>query len=262
LTYLNAGVKLDDSATPMDGMRYMCLNPIAQATIVDVLKGLFQSSEQIKKQYMMGQMGTAIGFDWMMDQNVNVHTNGAYSGTPLTNGVPANGATTLVTDGWTSTSLKKGDVFTIGTLGNGVVAVNPQSRQSTGALQQFVVTADISDTSGNITIPISPAMYSSGPLQNVVALAADGQAITIVGATGVSTPQNLAFHRDAFTLVMADLEMPGGVDMAARKSDPETGVSMRLVRAYDINNDLFPCRIDVLYGWATLRPELACRIAG
>ena len=262
LTYLQAGVKLDDSATPMDGMRNMVLNPLAQATIVDALKGLFQSSEQIKKQYMMGQMGTAVGFEWMMDQNINVHATGTWSVAGAMNGATASGASSIVTNGWTTAALKKGDVFTIGTLAAGVVAVNPQSRQSTGALQQFVVTADISDTAGDMTIAISPTIYSSGPQQNVVAVPLTAQAINMLGTTGVQTPQNLAFHKDAFTLVMADLEMPGGVDMAARKSDPNSGISLRVVRQYDINNDLFPCRIDVLYGWATLRPELACRVAG
>ena len=265
LTYLQAGVKLDDSATPMDGMRNLVINPLAQATIVDALKGLFQSSTQISSQYRQGTMGQAIGFDWMMDQNVNVHTVGTYAGTPLTNGAGVEAAATLVTDGWSSgaSTLNVGDVFTIGTTSSkGVYAVNPQNRQTTGQLQQFVVTATTSDTTGDMTIPISPSLISTGAFQTIDALPQDGAAITVVGTTGVTTPQNVAFHRDAFTLVMADLEMPSGVDMASRKSDPQTGVSMRCVRQYDINNDLFPCRIDVLYGWATLRPELACRIAG
>jgi hypothetical protein len=35
---------------------------------------------------------------------------------------------------------------------------------------------------------------------------------------------------------------------------------MRIVRQYDINNDNIPCRLDVLYGYKTIRPELACRL--
>ena len=260
LTYLQAGVKLDNNSAPMDGQRSICITPIMQATIVDALKGLFQQSTAIASQYRRGQMGTAIGLDWFMDQNCNTHTVGPLGGTPLTNGVPTSGATTLVTDGWTAAAaarVKEGDVFTIA----GVNGVNPQSRQSTGLLQQFVVTADgSSDGSGNLTLAISPAITSSGAFQTVDALPADNAALTFVGAGSAQSPQGLLHHKDAFTLAMADLPLPQGTDMAARVSDPQLGMSIRMIRDYDITTDKFPCRLDVLFGWAALRPELACRI--
>ena len=261
LTYLNAGVKLENEAAPMDDMRYMCLNPLSQATILDALKGLQQSSTEIAKQYKKGVMGTTIGFEWCMDQNVNVHTIGVLGGTPLMNGATASGASTLVTDGWTAsvaTRLKRGDVFTVAD----VYGVNPRNKQSTGQLRQFVCTADAaSDGSGNMTISISPTIYSTGARQNIDALPADGAALTVFGAASTVTPQNLAFHRDAFTCAMVELEMPSGVDFAARKTNPETGISIRVVRQYDINTNFFPCRLDIQYAWTTLRPELACRVA-
>jgi hypothetical protein len=205
-------------------------------------------------------MGTAAGFDWLMDQNVNTHTVGPLGGTPLCNGVPTSGATSLITDGWTASAaarLKQGDVFTIAN----VNSVNPQSRQSTTQLQQFVVTADVSsDGSGNLTAAISPAITSSGAFQTVDALPVDNAALTIIGAASTQTPQGLAHHRDAFTLAMADLPLPQGTDMAARVSDSQLGMSIRMIRDYDISTDKFPCRLDVLFGWATLRPELACRV--
>ena len=260
LTYLQAGVLLDNNSAPVDGQRSVVITPLMQATIVDALKGLFQQSSAIANQYRKGQMGTAAGFDWLMDQNVNTHTVGPLGGTPLVNGSTSSGATSLVTDGWTSAAaarLKKGDIFTIA----GVNAVNPQSRQSTGELQQFVVTADVSsDGSGNLTAAISPAITSSGAFQTVDALPADNAALTIVGAASTQTPQGLAHHRDAFTLAMADLPLPQGTDMAARVSDSQLGMSIRMIRDYDITTDKFPCRLDVLFGWATLRPELACRV--
>lgn len=257
LTYLQAGVKLDEAAAPMDGQRSFTITPMMQATIVDALKGLFQQATAIAEQYTKGKMGTAIGFDWMMDQNCATHTYGTYAGTPLVNGSAQLG-TSLVTDGWTagSTTLNKGDQFTIA----GVYSVNPQSRQSTGSLQGFVVTSQVSDSAGAMTIGISPAIITSGAFQTVSASPADNAVITLAGATGAVSPQGLAFHKDAFTLVTADLPLPGGVDMAARVSDKQLGVSIRMVRAYDINSDQFPCRLDILYGWAVLRPELACRV--
>jgi hypothetical protein len=265
MTYLQAGVKLDDNAAPMDGNRYISINPLMQATIVDALKGLFQSSEEIRKQYLKGRMGTAAGFEWAMDQNCPSHTVGNVAGTPLVNGANQTG-NTLVTDGWTAGStLNVGDIITIA----GVNKVNPQNRQDVGSQQQFVVTANATaDANGNMTIHIYPAITPSGAFKTVTAAPADNAAIHVFGKTGSSLSdvaartfrEGLAFHRDAFTLACADLPLPQGVDMAARVSDKELGLSIRMVRAYDISTDKFPCRLDVLYGWAALRPELACRI--
>jgi hypothetical protein len=260
LTYLDAGVALDNNATPMDGERSIVINPRMQATSVDALKGLFQSSNQIKQQYEKGKMGTAAGFDWYMDQNVAVHQVGPLGGTPLVNGAAQTGSN-LVTDGWTAAAalrLRQGDVFTIA----GVFGVNPQNRQTTTALQQFVVTANVSsDGAGNATIPIFPAIVTSGAFQTVTNSPADNAAITVLGAANTITPQGLAFHKNAFTFVSADLLLPRGVDMAARVSDPQTGISVRMIRQYTISNDQLPCRLDVLYGWKQLYPENACRIA-
>jgi hypothetical protein len=203
-------------------------------------------------------MGRAAGFDWYMDQNCPTHTVGAWIGAPLVNGVQT--GSSLITDGWTGSVtglLKKGDIFTI----TGVYKVNPQSRQSTGSLMQFLVTQDVDSTSGNATIPIYPAIIPGGQFQNVDSAPADNAPITVLGAASTVSPQGLAFHQDAFTLACADLPLPRGVDMAARVSDKQLGLSIRMVRAYDISLDRFPCRLDVLVGWAALRPELACRIA-
>ena len=261
-TYLQAGAKMDYEAAPRDGNRSLVIDPTAQVEIVDSLKGLFQSSEQIKKQYETGNMGLGAGFKWSMDQNVVSHTVGPLGGTPLVNGAPAQGATTLVTDGWSAAAaarLKKGDVFTI----QNVYAVNPQSRQSTGQLRQFVVLSDVSsDAGGNATFSIFPAMSSTGAFATINQLPADNAPLTVLGTAGTVSPQGIAYHRDAFTFGCADLLLPKGVHQAARASDKQLGISIRMVRQYDINSDKMPCRLDVLYGWKALYPELGCRIAG
>lgn len=261
-TYLQAGAKLDYEGTPRDGERSLVIDPTAQVEIVDSLKGLFQSSEQISSQYEKGNMGLAGGFKWSMDQNILTHIVGPQGGVPLVNGVPAQGATTLVTDAWTASAasrLKKGDVFTIAN----VFAVNPQSRLSTGQLRQFVVTADVSsDGAGNATIPIYPAIASTGAFATVNAMPADNAPLTIVGAANAVSPQHIAYHKNAFTFASADLVMPKGVDMSGRASDKQLGISVRMVRQYAIGTDTLPCRFDVLYGWKALYPEFACRIAG
>jgi len=266
LLALQAGQKLDENGCPRDGQRSLVMNPAAQAAMVDALKGLFQSSEKIKSQYDKGVMGEALGFTWKMDQNVQSFITGDNNGdTILVNTTTAaDGDTTLVCDGFESGEtgvLNKGDVFTIGS----VFAVNPQTRQSTGSLMQFTVTANLNSSTVNGTIAFTPAFQSTGPYQNITALPLDEAAVTPVqkvSADGVTTPQNMAYHRDAFVLGMADLELPGGVEMASRAQDPDAGLSIRIVRAYDINNDQHPCRLDVLYGWKTVYPELACRIMG
>lgn len=258
--------KLMENGCPMDDNLSLVLDPAAEASMVDALKGLFQSSEQIKSQYEKGMMGIAAGFKWKMDQNVNTHTTGAQGGTPeVKTTVSTQGATTIATEAWTTAAaerLKIGDVFTVA----GVYAVNPQSKQTLTSLQQFVVTEDFSsDSSGEGDISVQPAMYTTGGKQNISAFPADGALITVLDAASAGsnlTPANMAYHKDAFVLGMADFELPKGVDMAGRAVDPDAGLSISFIRDYDINMHRRVCRLDVIYGWKAVYPELACRIQG
>ena len=268
--YLNAAMMMDNMACPRDENRRCILNPAAMATSVNALSGLFQDSGSIAEQYKKGIIGTALGFEFAMDQNVNLLTTGSHAGVTTNNpsNIVVNGAgqtgSILLTNGWTASStgvLNPGEIFTIA----GVYSVNPENQTNTGNLAQFVVTGPCSsDSGGNVSIPIYPALVVAGPgVANgtVTASPASNASLTLLsGSPNASNPMNIAYHQDAFTLATADLEMPRGVDFAARET--YDGVSMLMVRAYDINNAQFPCRIDVLGGWATLRPELACRITG
>ena len=255
LTYLLAGVSLDNNAAPQDGERHLILTPLAQAYIVDALKGLFQQATAIAEQYVEGKMGRAIGFAWYMDQNLPTQTVGPLGGTPVVNGADQSG-NSLITDGWTAAAAARlgvGDRYTLA----GVYMVNPQSRISNGSLQEFTVTAPIeSDGSGNATIYFNPPMVASGQYQTVNALPPDNAALTIVGAANTVSPTCGAWHRDVMTLVTADLPLPRGVDMAGRLSDKQLGMSMSFVRAYDIMSGQLISRLDVLYGQALLRGEL------
>ncbi len=272
--YLTAGAVLSNNATPMDGRRSLCINPTFEAVIVDALKGLFQSSTQIKEQYEKGQMGIALGFEWYMDQNAAVHTIGTLGGTPAVNGAGQTGST-LSVSGLTASIADifvAGDVIQIGSGATGVYNVNPQNRTSTGRLQDFTVLANAASSAGGIaTLSISPSIVAAGQGQTVSNTPANGALITVfstaaAGQAAISatqSPVGLAFHRDAFTMASADLPLPsGGVVAAFRAVDKSLGISLRVVQAYDINTDKMPVRIDVLYGWQTLRPEMACRIQG
>jgi hypothetical protein len=142
-----------------------------------------------------------------------------------------------------------GDVFTVA----GVYSVHPETKVSTGQLQQFVVT-----TGGTTSQVVSPTPVTSGATQNITIVGAGaGKAVTFAGTASTATGTALMFHKEAFAFATADLLMPNGVDFARR--EVQDGISMRIVRAYDINNDKFPCRLDVLYGYKPIRPQLACR---
>jgi hypothetical protein len=260
-TYLSAGVKLDNEAAPMED-RNIVISPQMEATIINALQGLFNPQVTISEQYRKGMMTkNTLRADWYMDQNVRVQTVGPLGGTPLANAAVAQTGASIITDGWTAAAalrLKQGDVIQFAN----VFAVNPQNFQSTGVLKDFVVTADVSsDGSGNATIPISPAIVTSGAFQNVTAGVADNAAVTINGAANTSSPRGLYFNENAFTFATADLPLYGGLDMGERKADEQLKMSMRVIRDYDINLDRAPLRIDLLGGWATLYQELACRIA-
>jgi hypothetical protein len=253
-------VALDDNMAPRDNQRAVVISPRMQAKLVSSLKGLFNSTEKIADQYETGTMGLGLGFKFSMDQNVRTHTYGALGGAPAVGGANQVGSTLLVT-GFTAAAaprLKAGDEFTIAT----VYSVNPMNGQSTTVLQKFTVTSDVSSAAdGSASIPISPPIYvSPNPRRTVTNSPGAGAPLTLLGTAASTAVVGLAFHRDAFTLACADLPLPNGVDQASRVSDKQLGLSIRMVRAYDINTDAFPCRLDILYGWKAIRPELACRI--
>jgi hypothetical protein len=272
ITYLTAGAYLDSEGAPRDGRRSCTVEPFTAATIVDSLKGLFVPQEAIGEQYRKGLMGRdSAGMNWKMDQNVVSHQFGSYSSAVLSCNVTT--ATGFLTSGWASSSnitiaatsagsaaLNQGDVITIA----GVYAVNPQNRQAYGSnkLRNFVVNSAVTiSSSGSATVNVSPAVITAGQFQNVTVTSSGSQSVVPFNNTGVVSPQNIIMHRNAFTLACADLELPDGVHFAGRASDNEIGLSMRVVRQYTINNDSIPTRLDVLYGWAPLYPELACRVA-
>jgi len=261
LVLLQAQQKLNEAATIMTP-RYATVNPAANANLVEGMKGLFNPTDTVSRQFKNGMMGTGVlGFDEVnMSQSIKVHTCGSRTNGTVGAGVVVQGQATIALAGLGAAgTVKKGDVFTVAN----VYAVNPQTRESTGSLQQFVVTADdVADGVGaTATTAIYPPIYTSAhALATVDAFPQAGAAVTWVGAASTAYPQNLVYHKDAITFATADLLLPQGVDMASRQT--HNGISMRIVRQYDINNDRMPCRIDVLYGYSAIRPQMACRLWG
>ena len=270
---LNAQVPLDRMSVPRDGMRMAALEPGANASVVAGLATLFNNQAMLGDQYKTGVLVTGLGLDFAMSQNAPTHTVGALGGTPLVNGAnqglinagatdnPRALTTTLVTDGWTAAAaarLAAGDVINLAS----VYSVNPETKASTGVLQDFVVTAAASsDGSGNLSAIISPAIIAGGAYQNVTARPADNAAITVrTGTASTAYTQNLIWHKNAVTLVSPEQSLPQGMAVASKASlADDGGISLRWVQGYDIVNNRNVNRLDVLWGAAVVLPNFGLR---
>lgn len=248
---LNGRVLMQRGLAPLND-RTANLNPQDMADLVKDTKTLFNDQGQVGKQYREGYVGRAAGFDFMENTLWPGHTTGSENGSYVVNtstGITS-GTATITTTGGAGT-LVKGDVFTV----VGVYSVHPETKVSTGQLQQFVVTAD---QSGAGAWPVYPTPVTSGAKQNITIVSAGaGKNVAVGGTASDDLTTSLAYQKDAFTFATADLVMPQGLDFGRR--EVMDGISLRIVRQYDINNDNLPCRIDVLYGYKTLRPEWATR---
>jgi hypothetical protein len=242
---------LNDNLAPMDNNRYALLNTQDSVDFMDAAKGLFHSSDQIEKQYTEGVIGRMGGFNFYENTLMPTSTTGTDASNCTVNGATQTGATVTIVNG-SSKTFSVGDVVTFA----GCNRCHPETKADTGVLHQFVVTAAV--TAGGTSLAISPSITTSGALQNCVASPTTTGAVTKVGSASTVYKPSMVFHRDAFAFATADLVMPKGVDFAYR--DVQDGISMRLVRQYDINNDRLPCRVDILYGYKTVRPQLAARI--
>ncbi len=242
--------KLNASLAPMDG-RVANLSTQMMLDAVTDGKALFQDSKEISTQYKEGYVGRAAGFDWVENTLWPSNTRGAADASYVCNtstGITSGTATITISGGSGSSAV--GDVFTIA----GVNRVHPETKADTGVLQQFVVTA-----AGTTSQAVSPTPVTSGANQNIVINSAGAsKTVTWAGTASGADDTGLLYHKEAFAIAFADLVMPKGVDFAAR--EVLDGISMRIVRQYDINSDKFPARLDVLYGYKTIRPQLACRL--
>lgn len=245
--------RLDEMGAPVkDGGRSLIMNPGFNGAMIQGMAGLFNSADKVGKQYSSGRLQNSFGLDVGMDQNVAVHTNG----TQAIAGVNVSGANqtgSAITIAALTGTITKGTKITF----PGVNAVNPQSRQSTGTLAQFTITADLAI--GATSLPISPALTPSGAFQNVTASPTTAQPFAIFGTASGSFNANVGFHRDAFTLAMVPMFAPpsgkGVIDVA---QESYKGMNIKVTEFYDGVNDNYIMRLDVLFGWAATYPELAC----
>ena len=260
--------RADEFANPLDG-RCAVLSPADHWGMVGNLTGLYMERSS-NSAYRKGSLGEVGGVDVLMSQNVPTHTvgaNWATGSTPLTNGANQqvtyaaskdSNTQTLITDGWSSgaTTLNAGDVFTIAN----VYAVNPVTKATLPFLKQFSVVTSISDSSGAITLTMTPAAILTGAHQTVSAAIADGAGLTEVGTEATGYRQNMVFCKNAFALVSVPLVSPPGATDVSRQS--YKGTNVRVIPVYDGTNDVSKWRLDVLYGVKTIDNRLAHRISG
>ena len=274
ITLGRCGQKLDEEAAPQED-RSIVLNPAAHWSIANALRTVYVQ-DVAKPIVKKGYLARLANFEVFMDQNIKSHTMGHWgtgsgtdgTGLEVATGAPTSTGTAALAicdfDVVDTKVLVAGDIFTIA----GVYAVNPMSGESTGSLRQFVVTADAScgstgtTTEVAVSVSISPEMINTGPYKTIDTYPPGGAAIDVIGQIDKQMPQNLAFHKNAFALVVVPLELPSGSAFAARATDEDSGLSIRVVKAYDIDTDDDVIRLDILYGVKTLYPELAVRLQG
>lgn len=254
LTYLSAGARLDNSLAPRS-QRCLQLPPLDAATIIDNLKGLFQDSQAISKQYREGIMGRTSGFDWYSNTLTARFTNGNKVAAVTVSGAGQTGASVTLGGLLAADTFKKGQVFTM----VGCNEVHPETKVDTGRLQKFVVTADATAAGATLAVAISPSIVVTGATQNVTASPTNGGAVVFDGTASLQYGLILSYFKQAFAIAFADLYMPKGLDFGAR--EVMDGISLRIIRDYAVLTDLIVTRVDLLYGTKTVRPELACRVA-
>ena len=271
-TYLTAGDLIVAQGLPKNEPLTAIVNRRQSSAFVSGTKTLFNPTGIIGKQWNDGEIQPSLGYKIVLDQTINTHTVGTFSGTPLVNGANqtaegGNNATmTLNTDGWTSTTLNVGDTFTLGSASSatvgGVQSVHPRTRKATGYQQQFRVVNQITDSSGTINMVVYPAITISGPYQNVDGAPVDNAIITLVGTTGATSQQGLLMHKTAFAFVSVPIQGPdkGEGAVVSQQEDPETGISIQLVKAFDYVEHRSINKMLVLYDFARMYGELAAVI--
>lgn len=278
LIYSQADQKLTEMGFPQDKAQFrkgrnLVINAAMRTGWNTYSKQFFNPKDSLTKQWKTGQIDNALNIDWMVDQNAPVQTIGALGGTGAVTTAGQTGSS-INTNGWTGSVnglLNIGDIVTYtGAIGTGVYAVNPQSRQSTGALQDFTIQATInSDVSGNATLVHLPAIVPSGQFQNVTNSPASNALISVFhvaaagqsAIAGLNSVQGLLWTRQAHAFVSFPGDVPEGADMAMEARSKEVGISIRFVRMYDPVRDMFTNRTDVYWGTGPLYSEGAVRIA-
>jgi len=252
--FLQAERRLYEKAVPRGMDKSLCLSPSLMQAYVAANVTQFNPASEISRMYRTGILGTAAGWEWGRSNSLYSHT----AGTAATGGVTVTGANQsgnqLTVTGTSGQTIKQGDKFSI----LNVNGVNPVTRRAgTMGVQNFTALSDLTLTGGSDTVNIAPAIYGPGSqYQNVDALPADGAAFTFWPGTtspsGKSGVVSLGLTKYAFALSGGKLEVPKAVERAEQTEDPDTGMAIRFVRAWDQRESKMTNRFDMCIGFGNL----------
>lgn len=177
-----------------------------------------------------GCIGRVFGLNNYMSQAVRNHQTGitASEGLKVKTKTNAGDTTLSITGTNLAGHFVKGDLLTIGG-------------------KNYVVTKDSAEANTNSIdgVEVYPAL-------DVLTANTD---ITFVG----NHTANLAFHPMAFAFVTRPLTQPAGVESYVTNYN---GLSLRVVRGYNMTYKKEMLSMDVLYAFKTMHPELALRVLG
>lgn len=248
-----ARAKLNQQLAPKDSNRAIQMDSVTMAGLVNGMAAYFNPGTAISEQYKEGFIARTAMADYYENERLWTLPNAGDVATTLDTYTVTEGDADLTVAALSAAPVA-GMVFTLA----GVYDVHPETKAAYPHLKQFVVGAGSTTTN----VVYSPAIYSSasGALQNVSAMPATTAAVTFVGAASTNYVQSLMYHKDAFQFITADLPLMDDAHKCARRT--QDGLSMRVWMASDIRNDELLMRVDMLYGYAALRPEWACRMIG
>ena len=243
--------KLNQMAAPKDN-RHVQIDSVTMASLVGGVPGYFNPAKDLSNQYREGSVTRTAMADFHENERVWTMANSADVAGEINNGTLTSGITSLTVDGLTFTPVA-GMVFTV----QGIYEVHPETKAAYSHLKQFVI-----KSASITTLIFSPAIIydTTDPTQNASGAPVNDADITFVGASASSYVQPIMYHRDAFQFVNAPLEVMDDADKCVVQN--QEGFSLRVWRGSDINNNRRVLRIDMLYGFAALRPQWACRGIG
>ena len=248
--FATAGAYLDNNSVPRGAGRTALVDPITQSTLTVAGASLFNDQKELGKEYLEGTMGMFGGFQFYSNPFLPTVAIGSDVAGAVSVSISEGDQTVTVSD------LANGQVIEAGTAitFSDVYAVQYETKSTLSYLKQFVVSADATATSAGVAeLTLAEPIYAAGARQNVSALPADSAVVTLLGGASSNNTVNLAFGKDFITFASADLIVPGGVHDAKRNQ--YEGISMRYIADYDMTNDAFAVRFDVLAGFVATRPE-------
>lgn len=243
-----ARAKLNMSLAPKDNDRCIQMDSVTMASVVGGGRSLFHDGQQLSTAFKEGYLGRFGGTNFYENDRTYSHTSGSDHTTVDIDAAVSDGDSQITLAGGV---LTVGDTFTIA----GVKQVHPETKAAYAHDQQFVVTSVVT---ASTVYAISPSIITSGAKQNVDHLPSLNDVVSVYAGDSVVYQSNLMYHKDAFTFVTADLPIMDDAIRCVRRM--QDGLSIRVWQGSDIRNDELLLRMDILYGWKSLRPEWACRV--